>query len=125
MKYNNIEKEADIIYSIIISKKENDLNQMDYKDMIKNDKRTYLRIYWSFFVYSKINIGTFCTENNLHLFVIKLSEISVIDAEEHFSASAPITDAIFWKAKICKNFVDFCFPKIVNYFSFVDFFFSK
>ena len=77
MKYNNIEKEADNIYSIIISKKENDLNQMDYKDMIKNDKRTYLRIYWSFFVYSKINIGTFCTENNLHLFVIKLSEITL------------------------------------------------
>ena len=48
---------------------------------------------------------------------------SVIDAEEHFSASASIPDAIFWKAKIYKSFVDFCFPKIVIYFSFVDFFY--
>ena len=44
---------------------------------------------------------------------------SVIDAEELFNASASIPDAIFWKAKIYKTFVDFCFPKILNYFSFV------
>ena len=46
---------------------------MDYEDIIKYDKRTYLRMYWACLVYSQINSGTFCTENNLHLFVIKLS----------------------------------------------------
>ena len=73
IKFNNIENEFNKDYSILISKKEDNMNEMNYKDMIQNDKRTYLRMYWSFFVYSKINIGTFCTENNLHLFVIKLS----------------------------------------------------
>ena len=42
---------------------------------------------------------------------------SVIDAEELFSASASITDAIiFWKTKIYKSFVDFCFPKSLTTF---------
>ena len=46
---------------------------MDYEDIIKNDNRTFIRMYWAYFVYSKINSGTFCTENNLNLFIIKLS----------------------------------------------------
>ena len=39
---------------------------------------------------------------------------SVIGTEELFGASSSISDAIFWKAKIYKTFVDFCFPKIAS-----------
>ena len=73
IKSNYIKKIINEKYSIIISNKEDDLKDMDYDDTIKNDNRTILRIYWSYFVFSQINQGTFCTENNLNLFVIKLS----------------------------------------------------
>ena len=73
IKSNNIKKIINEKYLIIISNKEEYLKDMDYDDTIKNDNRTILRIYWSYFVFSQINQGTFCTENNLNLFVIKLS----------------------------------------------------
>ena len=50
---------------------------------------------------------------------------SVIDAEEPFDASASISDTIFWKAKFYKSFADFCFPKILNYFSFFIVYYTK
>ena len=62
-----------VINPLIILMKENDLNEMDYEEIIKKEKRTCLRMYWAFFVYSQINLGTFCTEIKLNLFVIKLS----------------------------------------------------
>lgn len=37
---------------------------------------------------------------------------SVIYTEEHFSVSASISDANFWKIKICKSFSNFYFRKI-------------
>jgi len=46
---------------------------MDYEEAIIYDKRNYLRMNWSFLVESQIILGTFCTENYLNLFVIKLS----------------------------------------------------
>ena len=46
---------------------------MDFEQAVKYDKRTYLRIYWAFLVNKQIILGTFCTENYLTLFVIKLS----------------------------------------------------
>ena len=46
---------------------------MDYEYAIIYDKRPYLRIYWAFLVDNQIILGTFCTENYLHLFIIKLS----------------------------------------------------
>jgi hypothetical protein len=46
---------------------------MEYKEAIIYDKRSYLRMYWSFLVDSQIILGTFCTENYLNLFVVKLS----------------------------------------------------
>jgi len=46
---------------------------MDYEEAIIYDKRNYLRMYWSFLLDSQIILGTFCTENYLNLFVIKLS----------------------------------------------------
>ena len=46
---------------------------MDYEEAIIYDKRNYLRMFWSFLLDSQIILGTFCTENYLNLFVIKLS----------------------------------------------------
>ena len=58
---------------IILSKTDEDLLDMDYKQAIIYDKRSYLRMYWGFLVDTQIILGTFCTDNYLNLFVIKLS----------------------------------------------------
>ena len=50
-----------------------DLQDMDYEKAIVYDKRNYIKIFWSFLVDSQIILETFCTENYLYLFVIKLS----------------------------------------------------
>ena len=46
---------------------------MDFEEAIIYDKRSFLRIYWSFLVDTQIIFGTFCTNNYLNLFVIKFS----------------------------------------------------
>ena len=50
-----------------------DLQDMDYEEELLYDKRGYLKIYWGFLVDSQIILGSFCTDNNLDLFVIKSS----------------------------------------------------
>ena len=50
-----------------------DIQDMDYEEAIIYDKRTFLKIYWSFLVDSQIILGTFFTDNYLNLFVIKFS----------------------------------------------------
>ena len=50
-----------------------DLQDMDYEEAIIYDKRSLFRTYWAFLVDTQIILGTFCTENYLHLFIIKLS----------------------------------------------------
>ena len=52
---------------------DSNLQDMDYEEAIIYDKRSYLKIYWGFLVDSQIILGTFCTDNHLNLFVIKLS----------------------------------------------------
>ena len=54
-------------------KGDDDLQDMNYEKAILYDKRTYLRIYWSFLLDKQIILGTFFTHNYLNLFVIKLS----------------------------------------------------
>jgi len=49
------------------------LLDMEYEVAIIKDKSSFLRIYCAFLVDSQIILGTFCTENYLDLFVIKLS----------------------------------------------------
>ena len=56
-----------------LSKTDEDLQDMDFEKAIIEDKRSYLRIYWSFLVDSQIILGTFYTDNYLNLFAIKLS----------------------------------------------------
>ena len=55
------------------SKNDDEIQDMDYEEAIIYDKRNYLRIFWSFLLDSQIILGTFCTDNYLNLFVIKLS----------------------------------------------------
>ena len=50
-----------------------DFQDLDYYEALNLDKRSYIRIYWSFLVDSQIILGTFFTSNFLHLLVIKLS----------------------------------------------------
>ena len=50
-----------------------DLQDLDYEAAIIYDKRNYIRMFWSFLIDSQIILGTFCTDNYLYLFVIKLS----------------------------------------------------
>ena len=50
-----------------------DVQDLDYKEAIIYDKRTYFKMYWEFLVDSQIILGTFCIDNHLDLFIIKLS----------------------------------------------------
>ena len=56
-----------------LSKTDSDLQDMDYEEALIYDKRSFLRMYWGFMVDSQIILSTFCTDNHLNLFVIKLS----------------------------------------------------
>ena len=57
----------------LLSQTDEDLQDMEYEKAIIYDKRSFMRMYWSFLLESQIILGTFCTENYLYLFVIKLS----------------------------------------------------
>ena len=46
---------------------------MDYEEAIIYDKRSYLKMYWSYLIDSQIILGTFFTDNSLNLFIIKLT----------------------------------------------------
>ena len=58
---------------IKLAKNDSDIQDLDYEEAIIYDKRSYLRMYWGFLVDSQIILGTFCTDNHLYLFVVKLS----------------------------------------------------
>ena len=51
----------------------NDIQNIDYEEAVLYDKRGYLRMYWGFLAETQIIFGTFCTDNHLDLFIIKLS----------------------------------------------------
>ena len=71
-KKNNIKKKVDQDI-IVLSRSDEDLQDMEYEYAIIYDKSSYLRICWAFLIDTQIILGTFCTENYLHLFIIKLS----------------------------------------------------
>ena len=70
---NNNKKFETNVDIIKLSRNDEDLLDMDYEHAIIYDKRKYLRMYLGVLTDNQIILGTFCTENNLHLFVIKLS----------------------------------------------------
>ena len=49
-----------------------DFQDMDYTEALKLDKRSCIRMYWSFLVDTQVILGTFCTSNFLHLLVTKI-----------------------------------------------------
>ena len=50
-----------------------ELDDMDYEEAIIYDNRSYLKMYWSSLVDSQIILNTFFSDNNLDLFITKLS----------------------------------------------------
>ena len=66
----NIEAKKENNFRIIISQREEEIQEMDFEEAMNQDDRTYLRIYWGFLVDSQIILGTFFTENYLDLFII-------------------------------------------------------
>ena len=64
---NKNKKENEIKYN------DDELEEMDYEEAIIYDKRIYLKMYWCSLVDSQLILTTFFTNNNLHLFIIKLS----------------------------------------------------
>ena len=56
-----------------LSRTNGNILDMEYEEAMIVDKSTCIRIYWLYLVDSQIILGTFCTENYLDLFVIKLS----------------------------------------------------
>ena len=56
-----------------ISYSDEELQGMDFEEAKIHDQRSYIRMYWSFLVDSQIILGTFFTDNYLHLLIIKLS----------------------------------------------------
>ena len=46
---------------------------MEFEEAIIYDKRSFLKMYWSFLVDNQIILGTFFTDNYLNLFAVKLS----------------------------------------------------
>ena len=72
-KKNKNKNEQLPINKVESNKTEIDLDDIDYEKALLYDKRNYFRMYFSFLVDSQIIFTTFCTENHLHLFIIKLS----------------------------------------------------
>ena len=72
---NNNDKELNLNKEEAIKLLENiyDIHNADYEEAVFFDKRGYFKMYWGFLVDTQIIFGTFCTDNHLDLFVIKLS----------------------------------------------------
>ena len=70
VKYKKFKNNQEIMK---LSRNDEDLIEMDYEHSIIFDKRTFIRMYWSLLVDTQKILGTFCTENYLYLFIIKLS----------------------------------------------------
>ena len=72
-KYKNsikLKKNKDLIK---LSKDDDILQNIVYEQAILYDKRPFLRMYWSFLINAQIILETFCKEDYLKLFIIKLS----------------------------------------------------
>ena len=73
-KKNDINKSyLNKIESKRLLKDDSEIQDMEYEQAIHHDKRSFLRMYWSFLLERQIILETFCTDNHLNLFVIKLS----------------------------------------------------
>ena len=78
---------ANMIQMSKLSKNDSDMQELDYEEAIILDKRSYLKMCWGYLIDSQIILGTFFINNNLDLFVIKLSFL-VITFQTNFFLNA-------------------------------------
>ena len=69
-KMNKSNINNDLIY---LSKSDDNLQELGYKSSLIYDKRSFMKMYFSFLKESQIILSTFCSKNYLDLFIIKLS----------------------------------------------------
>ena len=99
---NHYIKEYNIFYQTIYY-----LQEMDYNEAILYDKRGYLSIYWGFLVDSQIILGTFCIDNHLDIFAIKLSFLVFIFQISFFLNALFYTDEYISEAYHNEGVLDF------------------
>ena len=97
----------------------NDLQDLDYEDAIILDKRSYLKIYWGFLVDSQIILGTFCTNNYLDIFIIKLSFFTITFQISFFLNALFYTDEYISDAYHNEGILDFISGLPKSIYSFV------
>ena len=102
---NNIETIGD--NKDILNYPDNELEEMNYEKAIIYDKRSYLKLYWSSLLGSQIILNTFCTDNNLNLFIIKLSFFIFIFELNFFLNALFYTDEYISNAYYNKGILDF------------------
>ena len=54
-------------------KNDSDMQELNYEEAIIFDKRSFSKMYWNYLIDSQIILATFFINNNLDLFIIKLS----------------------------------------------------
>ena len=69
-KMNKSNINNDLIY---LSKSDDNLQELGYESSLIYDKRSFMKMYFSFLKESQIILSTFCSKNYLDLFIIKLS----------------------------------------------------
>ena len=92
---------------------------MNYEKAIIYDKRSYLKLYWSSLLGSQIILNTFCTDNNLNLFIIKLSFFIFIFELNFFLNALFYTDEYISNAYYNKGILDFISGLPKSIYSFI------
>ena len=104
-KEENSSKKKEI--SVRIELTNDEIQDMDYEEAIIYDKRTFLKMYWSYLLDSQIILGTFLTENHLNLLIIKISLFINIFAISFFLNAIFYTDEYISNAYYNNGILDF------------------
>ena len=119
-KKNNfyIKYKVNKINIIKLSQTNSDIQDLSYEEAVIYDKRSFLRIYWSFLKESQIILGTFFTDNNLDLFVIKLSFLVFTFQISFFLNALFYTDEYISNAYHNNGVLDFISGLAKSFYSF-------
>ena len=96
-----------------------DLQDMDYENSLIKDKRSFLKIYWSFLVDKLIILETFFTDNYLNLFIIKLSFFKYVFQISFFLNALFYTDEYISKSYHNNGILDFISGLPKSFYSFI------
>ena len=96
-----------------------DFQDMDYKYAIFYDKRSCLKMYWSFLVDTQIILGTFCTKNYFNLLVIKISFLIYTFQISLFLNALFYTDEYISNAYYNDGVLDFVSGLPKSFYSFI------